>query len=68
MVKPKYYIQKISDPSTRYEILERDPVSGFTKLRGIRADFFDILDKKSLAKLNYKVVKEELPCAQNTVT
>ena len=59
MVKPKYYIQKLSDPKVRYEILERDPVSGFTKLQGLRAEFFDILDKKSLAKLNYKVVKEE---------
>ena len=58
-MKPKYYIQSLKDPKIRFEILERNPVSGLTKLKGIRADFLDILDKKSLAKLNYKVVKDE---------
>lgn len=55
----KFYIQSLKDPKIKFEILERDPKSGVTKLQGIRVPFLDILDKKSLAKLQYKVIKEE---------
>jgi len=64
MVKPRFFLESLSDPTVRYEILSHHPKSGMTLLKNCKRnvefqDIIKITDKKELAKLKYKIVKEE---------
>lgn len=54
-----YYIQSLTNPKTRFRILSRDPATGMTKMQGPTAEFEQVVDKDTLERLKYKIVKEE---------
>lgn len=65
MVKPKFFLESLTDPTQRYEILKYNQGSKVATLRNVKRnvefqDIMDITDKKLLAKMKYKIVKESV--------
>jgi hypothetical protein len=59
MSKKRFFLESTLDPKLRFEILERDPITGVTKIQGIGASFEEILTKERIAELGYKVAVQE---------
>lgn len=65
MVKPRFFLESLSGSDSRFEILKYNLATKIVTLRNVKhnavefQDVLDITDKKVLAKMRYKIVKEE---------
>lgn len=56
----KFFLQSITDPYIKFEILDRNKETGVTKLKGRWSEFEDVVTKESMEKYKYKIVTEEV--------
>lgn len=56
---PKFYLQSVTKPELKFEILGRNKDTGVMKLKGEFAEFEEHMDKEKMELYKYKIVKEE---------
>jgi hypothetical protein len=54
-----YYLQSLTNPKVRFRIISRDPATGMTKMQGMTSEFEEVVNKDTMEKYKYKIVKEE---------
>ena len=55
----KYYLQSVTKPELKFEILGRNKETGVMKLRGEFSDFDAHMDKAKMALYKYRIATEE---------
>lgn len=55
----KFYLQSITKPEIKFQILGRDKETGVMKLKGQYAEFEEHMDKDKMELYKYEIVKEE---------
>ena len=57
----KYFLQSITSPVIKFQILSRDKATGVMKLRGAWSEFEEVMTKEKMEQYKYKLVTEETP-------
>lgn len=56
---PKFYLQSITKPELKFEILGRNKDTGVMKLKGEFAEFDEHMSKEKMELYKYRIVREE---------
>lgn len=55
----KFFLQSLTKPEIKFQILGRDKDTGIMKLKGQYAEFEEHMDKAKMELYKYEIVKEE---------